>query len=246
MPMPMPMPMPMMDIPKRLAHLVMKARVKLLYRNKDYLEAYRKHTDLRVNEDPQEAIGGYWERMGDLQIGFMKLEGMEPCHRMLDLGCGTLRAGRHFIRHLDAGNYTGIDISDGAISVAKKLVEREGLTDRMPRLIVNPKGDLKFEMFEGETFDYIMMQSVFTHLLEEHIEECFAHIGSIMTPTTRWYFTFAPADAPTRTAFKDFRYPKSYFQKLCDRRGFEMVERSEDYDHPSGQRMLRATLKSDA
>ena len=31
--------------------------------------------------------------------------------RMLEIGCGNLRAGRLFIDYLDAGDYYGIDIS---------------------------------------------------------------------------------------------------------------------------------------
>ena len=38
--------------------------VSRIYRRSDYLDAYAKHTDLRVRLDPHEAIGGEWEEIG--------------------------------------------------------------------------------------------------------------------------------------------------------------------------------------
>ena len=35
--------------------------------------------------------------------------GLRQHHKLLDVGCGSLRAGRLFIPYLNAGNYTGIE-----------------------------------------------------------------------------------------------------------------------------------------
>lgn len=91
--------------------------VSALYRDLPYLEAYSeaysRYTDLRVRSDPQQAIGGHWEALGKLQFDYLVANGLKPGHRLLDIGCGTLRGGRHFIRYLAPGGYTGIDISNG-------------------------------------------------------------------------------------------------------------------------------------
>ena len=58
-------------------------------------------------------IGGHWEALGKLQFDYLVANGLKPGHRLLDIGCGTLRGGRHFIRYLAPGGYTGIDISNG-------------------------------------------------------------------------------------------------------------------------------------
>ena len=112
------------------------SRVEELYKEKEYLEAYSQHTDLRVEEDPQLAIGGLWEEIRALQFEFLIKKGLQPQHRMLDLGCGTLRGGRHFIRYLQPGNYYGIDISRKAIAFADQLIQQERLTDKSPHLLV--------------------------------------------------------------------------------------------------------------
>lgn len=67
--------------------------IRKLYKDHGYLEAYSKHTDLRVASNPHEAVGGDWEKIGKLQFEFLVSRGLRPHHRMLDIGCGTLRGG---------------------------------------------------------------------------------------------------------------------------------------------------------
>jgi SAM-dependent methyltransferase len=221
----------------RLSRWFFKRRVDRLYEENDYLDAYRKHTDLRVKRDPKTAIGGMWDEVGQMQIDFLTSEGLTKGHRMLDIGCGTLRGGRHFIRYLDSEGYTGIDISEGAIDAGSQLLVAEGLVNKRPRLIANPAGDLRFEMFTDEVFDFILAQSVFTHLKEEHLEECFRNIGSLMGPESRFYFTFYSGEASARGGPKSFQFPFSFLEKLGRQNRFELTERSRDYPHPRGQRM---------
>jgi len=115
------------------------------YRSGSYVEAYTAHMDGRVERDPEKAIGGSWEEVGNAQWEFLINQGLRPHHKLLDIGCGTLRAGRHFIKHLDTGNYTGLDISPKAIEYGRRLVHQEGLSDKHPRLLVNTNGDFKFD-----------------------------------------------------------------------------------------------------
>jgi SAM-dependent methyltransferase len=95
-----------------------------------YLQRYRERTDRHVDKDPKRGIGGKWDEVGGLQYDFRVERGLQPHHQMLDIGCGTLRGGRHLIRFLDAGHYTGTDLSPRAIAHAEGLVEREGLSRR--------------------------------------------------------------------------------------------------------------------
>ena len=50
--------------------------------------------------DHRRDVGGKWNEIGDLQISFMKSQGLESCMKFLDIGCGCLRGGRHFILSL--------------------------------------------------------------------------------------------------------------------------------------------------
>ena len=205
---------------------------------RNYLEQYRESTDRHVDVDPQRGIGGKWDEVGQLQYDFLVEQGLQPHHQMLDIGCGTLRGGRHVIRFLDAGHYTGTDLSPRAIAHAEELVEREGLSEKRPSLLVSESGDLKFSEFPGRQFDVILAQSVFTHLAPESIEECFAHVGQVMNDDSVFYFTYARGDRPKRTGPRKFKYPFSFFEALAEQHGFELEDASEAYRHPRGQLMV--------
>ena len=215
-----------------------RRRVYLLYKEKDYLDAYAAHTDMRVDRDPHTAVGPNWEKLGKLQFDFLVAMGMKPHHRMLDIGCGTLRGGRHAIRYLDSGNYAGMDLSPKAIEYGHTLIKEEGLSDKHARIMVSAHQDLKFKEFEGDTFDFILAQSVFTHLMPEHIEECFRHIVDVMDAGSVFYFTYNRASAHEQTGNKSFVYPWSFLTSLADKIGVSLEDCADEYDHPTGQRMV--------
>lgn len=225
---------------KRIVQSKHRGRVTDIYEKKDYLAAYSEHTDIRVQRDPHSAVGGLWEEMGKLQFDFLLKQGLQPHHRLLDIGCGTLRGGRHLIKYLNAGNYSGIDISSKAIEYGNQLIEMESLSEKRPRLLVNKNRDLKFVEFNNEVFDFLLAQSVFTHLKPEHIEECFRHIGQIMSSASVFFFTFKKAPELKRSRLKEFSYPWSFFHSLADQHGFDLKDCSEHYKHPRNQRMVRA------
>lgn len=213
--------------------------VKKIYKEEEYLQAYSRHTDLRVEVDPQSAIGGMWEEIGQLQFEFLINKGLHVQDKMLDIGCGTLRGGRHFIKYLNIGNYHGIDISPKAIAFARQLVQEEELSEKRPHLLVSEKKDLKFREFFGEAFDYILAQSVFTHLKPEHIKECFENIGRIMHDNSVFYFTYSKGEEHRKNSLKDFCYPFSFFESLAEQQKFTLQDCSKDYIHPRGQLMVK-------
>ncbi len=203
-----------------------------------YMDLYAEHMNACVENDPHIAVGGLWEEIGKLQFDFLIDKGLNPKHKMLDIGCGTLRGGRHFIRYLDVGNYYGIDVSSEVIQYGVKLLVDEGLIDKGPTLIINGRKDLKFKVFNGDKFDYILAQSVFTHLKPEHIEECFQCIGGVMGNGSLFYFTFFYADVYRQVGDFKFRYPFSFFESLAQENGFRVYDCSLEYNHPRNQWMV--------
>lgn len=216
------------------------------YKNRSFLDGYASHTDARVSRDPKAAIGGMWDEIGQLQFQFLKQMGLKPEHKMLDIGCGTLRGGRFFISYLNTSNYTGIDISPACIDAARSLVEYEDLEDKSPTLILNERKSMQFEEFEGQRFDFLLAQSVFTHLPESVLDECLANIGKIMGPQSHFYFTYIQSDKPKQFSHKDFSYPWAFFESLARKHGFDAEEISDSYDHPRNQKMgvIRKISKS--
>ena len=229
---------------KRLLGLGLTARrVKKMYTEKEYLEAYSQHTDLRVDADPHAAVGGLWEELGKLQCDFLIQHGLRPHHTLLDIGCGTLRGGRHLIRYLDHGNYSGMDISPKAIAYARQLVEQEGLAQKAPRLLVSSSRDLRFLEFAAETFDCVLAHSVFSQLKPEHIEECFENVGRIMHDDSVFYFSYNDSPEFEQTGPKDFCQPSSFFESLAEHYRFSLKDCSDQFNHPRGQRMIEVRKK---
>ena len=215
-----------------------------LYESLPYLEAYTEHTERRVRDDPYSAIGGLWEEMGALQFDFLIAQGLAFSHTLLDIGCGTLRAGRHFIAYLDAGCYAGIDLSTEAIAFANAFVRENSLESKSPDLRVNKSQELDFETYDGRKFDFLLAHSVFTHLLPEHIEKCFSNLHRIMSEESRFYFTFFPAndDEISIRNYKNVYLPRLFFEKLAEKHSLLLLNHDKDYPHPRGQAMFSVRL----
>eukprot|EP00929_Paragymnodinium_shiwhaense_P056529 TRINITY_DN28286_c0_g1_i2.p3 TRINITY_DN28286_c0_g1~~TRINITY_DN28286_c0_g1_i2.p3 ORF type:complete len:106 (-),score=24.72 TRINITY_DN28286_c0_g1_i2:81-398(-) len=57
-------------------------------------------------ENYQEDVGAAWDTIGPLQLEFLRGQGLLPQHRLLDLACGSLRGGVHFVDIFAAVLYT--------------------------------------------------------------------------------------------------------------------------------------------
>jgi len=149
--------------------------------------------DIRTKRH-REFVGGMWEEMGRHQFDYLVAEGLQRRHKLLDVGCGSLRGGLHFIDYLDAGNYFGIDINQSLIDAAHLELKEAGLTGKRPVLMVDDRFD--FSEF-GEQFDFMLSVSVFTHLPLNNIVRCLKNASTCLSVGGAYYATFfeAPFDA---------------------------------------------------
>lgn len=138
-------------------------------------------------------IGGLWEEIGRLQLERLIEHGLEPHHRLIDVGCGALRGGVHFVRHLDPGNYCGLDVNASLIEAGRRELEAAGLGDRGARLLVDD--GFRVERF-GERFHFALAQSLFTHLPMNHVIWCLAKVAAVLEPTGALFATFFRAPRP--------------------------------------------------
>lgn len=135
-------------------------------------------------------IGGAWNRIGPLQLEFMQSRGLEPHHKLIDVGCGALRGGVNYVRYMDVGNYYGVDIEPSLIEAGKWELEQEGLEDKGTNLLVSDS--FKVEQF-GETFDYGIAVSLFTHLDMNLIVTCLSRVGRVLEEDGEFYASFFEA-----------------------------------------------------
>ncbi len=135
-------------------------------------------------------IGGKWDEIGALQFEYLKAQGLRPHHKLLDVGCGSLRGGVHFVGYLDAGGYSGLDINKSLLDAGYDVeLAALGLQDRLPRTNLVCDAEFEFGGPDG-VFDYAMAQSVFTHLSLNRIRQCLAKVARVMKPGGVFYATF--------------------------------------------------------
>lgn len=142
-------------------------------------------------------VGGKWEQMGKLQNRFMKAQGMQPHHYLLDVGCGSLRGGRRFVRYLEPGHYYGIDINETLLRAGYNRELGPKMREKLPRKNLAAVDRFECDMF-GVKFDYAIAQSVFTHVSLNHVRLALHQVAKAMKPGGAFYATFfeAPPDLP--------------------------------------------------
>lgn len=128
-----------------------------------------------------------WEESGLEQYEFLLNEGMKPYHKLLDIGCGAMRGGIHFIKYLDTGNYFGFDKEQELVDCAWKEIHRMNLINKHPNIYHITDFDLKPIR---EKFDYMFAMSVFSHITIDLVHKCFEAIRPKLTDDGRFYFTF--------------------------------------------------------
>ena|SRR5208283_1773600 len=206
---------------------------------------------IRKNEHRQ-AVGGLWEEIGTHQLNFLKQQGLKGDHLLIDVGCGCLRGGIPCIRYLEAGNYFGLDINASLVKAGLMEIEREGLTEKRPNLLVNDK--FEFSRF-ARTFNYAIALSVFTHLPMNHVIRCLIEIRKVLTPGGQFFATFFEAPFPAHlervthmpggieTNYDSDPYHYSFEEcQIMARAAGVQVRLIGEWGHPRGQRMLSFTV----
>ncbi|MDR6227462.1 class I SAM-dependent methyltransferase [Desmospora profundinema] len=140
-----------------------------------------------INGRHRKVVGGRWKELGKLQWKFMVDQGLQPGHMLLDVGCGSLRGGLHFIRYLNEGHYCGMDLNRSLIKAGKTEVANSGLLKKRPRLLTEDQ--FRFDRF-NQKFDWALAVSVFTHLPINVIQRCLINIERSLKKRGKFYATF--------------------------------------------------------
>ncbi|WP_267245628.1 class I SAM-dependent methyltransferase [Streptomyces sp. PR69] len=194
---------------------------------------------------PEAAVGGSpsqerWLAIGRMQFDYLVGHGLTPQDRMLEIGCGNLRAGWRFIDHLEPGHYYGIDISPDILIEAKKTLVRYGLQDKMPYLTAVQ--DLTFDFLPDAWFTVVHAHSVFSHSPLEVIDECLAHVGRVLAPGGKFDFTFDRTEAAEHQVLReDFYYRTETLIRLAERHGLTACFQDDWERLPHRQSKIRVT-----
>jgi SAM-dependent methyltransferase len=200
------------------------------------------------------SIGGMWDVLGKLQFDYLVAHGLRPEHYLLDVGCGPLRGGIHFVRYLEPGRYYGVDRDEDKLIAGREVeLQEQGLLDKRPTLVV--MDDFGFERLR-QTFDYALAQSVFTHLTVNQIQRCVMNMEKVLRPGGKFFATFyenpkgkwnlEPVEQKrgifTHFDRDFFHYDFATFEWIAEGTSLS-VENLGDWDNPRNQKMLVFTKR---
>ncbi|MFE0476969.1 class I SAM-dependent methyltransferase [Streptomyces sp. NPDC058947] len=234
-------------VPAHARRVARDALLRLRYR--DHIAYYRAVMASDAARSAEAAVGHNpsreaWTRIGRMQFDYLVGHGLRPHHRMLDIGCGNLRAGRLFIDYLDTGHYYGIDISPHILLAAQDTLVADGLQPKLPHLTL--ADDLTFAFLPEAHFDVVHAHSVFSHSPLPVIEECFAHVGRILAPGGFFDFTFDRTEGEEHQVLhEDFYYRTRTLAGLAARHGLD-ARFMDDWERlPHRQSKMRLTAAAD-
>lgn len=181
------------------------------------------------------SIPALWNQpeTGKILFDFMKSVGMKPHHKLLDIGCGPLRAGVHFVDYLDSGNYYGIDKNCEYLQFGNLMIEFLGI-DKEWTL----KHDCDFDFSFGVKFDYALAGSLFTHLSNNKISRCLINLKKALRKKGEFYATFFMVESdPPKIAKNLFRYDFNVMRDLAKEASMS-AELIGDFGHPNKRQSM--------
>lgn len=213
---------------------------------RDRVSYYRGVMKSDVAQGHEVAVGSptheHWLRVGQMQFDYLLGHGLRPGMRMLEIGCGDLRAGRFFIDYLGTGDYYGVDISPEILFAAQNAIVSYWLEAKLPHMTL--VRDLMLDFLPSDYFSVVNAHSVFSHCSAELIDECLAGVRRIMAPDGFFDLTFDRVVVGERHVLReDYYYRTETLAALADRHGLDATFMDDWEKLPHRQSKLRLTRR---
>ena len=160
--------------------------------------------------------GGDFEQIGkEILQTLIEICGLKPTERVLDVGCGVGRVAIPLTSYLNYnGSYEGFDVVPKEIKWCQKKI-----SPRFPNFnfqladvynkAYNPyakdkASEYKFP-YEDESFDFVFLTSVFTHILTKDMENYLSEIVRVLRKGGRCSITYFLLNPETRTLMQQKR-----------------------------------------
>ena len=181
-----------------------------------------------------------FEKGGRELLVYLLNAGLNPDSKLVDIGCGVLRGGYWLIHFLDPGCYCGIEPHTGRLEMGTgTILEPEVLAAKRPRFDTNPRFDTS--VF-GETFDFFLAYSVWTHASKPQIETMLDAFLRDASPSGVFLTSYFPAgwwrpdyrgDAWYGTSHESdvpgcIHHDRRWIRSACERRGLTVRELGRD------------------
>jgi hypothetical protein len=185
-------------------------------------------------------VGGLWETIGQLQLDFLVAQGLTPAHCLLDIACGALRGGVHFIPYLEPGNYLGLEKEQTLIALGiDQELGAAGYHQKHPEFIISVR--FEFHKFSKKSH-FSLAQSLFTHVTPEDIRLCLRNLRNFVHPGHRLFATFLEGDVahnpPSSHSQAGFYYSREEMERFGTHTGWQATYIG-DWQHPRHLMMMQ-------
>lgn len=133
-----------------------------------------------------------YDIMSATQFSLLTFLGLREHHYLLDVGCGSLRAGRLFIPYLLKGRYFGMEPEQWLIEEGIKNHVGEDLV-RIKQPTFSNDSNFTLTTF-GQQFDFIVAQSIFSHAAQSQISRCLSEARKAMNSAAVFVANFAEGE----------------------------------------------------
>jgi hypothetical protein len=141
-------------------------------------------------------VSGF-ENAGRQQFILLLMSGLTPSSKVLDIGCGVLRAGYWLIHFLDPHCYYGLEPSEERIAAGLTILEAGVEQMKQPRFAIN--ADFDTGVF-GVPFDFFLAYSIWTHASKGQIERM---LDSFLRDSTQ-HAVFLTSVIPAGLRWRDY------------------------------------------
>jgi len=221
-------------------------KLKLFYlKGGTWIDFYATMLDGYAAKNIQQLPSEEYLQEGKVFLDWLVRHGLNPEHRLLDYGCGVLRAGRYLIPYLNRGHYVGIDISRNRIQKGHLVLSSAGISREDYE--VHLAKDCLLKELQDQRFDVIWANSVLTHMPERDIREFLFALKAHFKQGGTFFFTFSPSERlgltdPKQEKIKNFYYPTSYLKNLFKDCGYHFELLHDGHSQSFGSPTVRANL----
>lgn len=188
-------------------------------RGKTYTHYYQVRMERQAKQSFETPFIKEYLETGVTDLEYLKKQGMQPHHRLLDFGCGTLRTGLFVIPYLDPGNYVGVDISETRIEKGCREAENQGIPRDRYRVVTLTGTGL--EEIADEKIDYVWSLAVFSHMPSSEWYPILRKLHGQLSDDGKILISYSHRDKLKRSKFKDFWYTSDHVEKVAAECGYK-------------------------